>query len=111
MKINAPDLVLKIIKNIKENFSELLKDNLVGIYIHGSLAMGCFNPKSSYIDLLLVVKNSLSLKTKRGLGKIILNIIENNPQKLDLSVILLKTLNKFVYPTPFEFQFSEAPRQ
>ncbi len=28
-------------------FVETLKENLVGIYVHGSLAMGCFNPDRS----------------------------------------------------------------
>ena len=30
--------------------------NLTGVYLHGSLAMGCFNPKKSDIDLLVVVE-------------------------------------------------------
>ena len=32
-------------------FKEELGDNLVGIYLHGSLAMGRFNPDTSDIDL------------------------------------------------------------
>ena len=29
--------------------------NLLGVYLHGSLAMGCFNPKKSDLDLLLEI--------------------------------------------------------
>ena len=39
---------------------KILGDNLTGIYLHGSAAMGCFNPKESDIDLLVVVKDALS---------------------------------------------------
>jgi hypothetical protein len=30
---------------------DILKENLVGMYLHGSLAMDCFNPARSDIDL------------------------------------------------------------
>ncbi|MDD6156298.1 MAG: nucleotidyltransferase domain-containing protein [Lachnospiraceae bacterium] len=39
---------------------KILGDNLTGVYLHGSAAMGCFNPEESDIDLLVVVKDALS---------------------------------------------------
>ncbi|MGN7761522.1 nucleotidyltransferase domain-containing protein [Paenibacillus sp. 22594] len=39
-------------------FKEELKGNLLGIYLHGSLAMGCFNPLKSDVDFLVVVKKA-----------------------------------------------------
>lgn len=50
-------------------FKEELGDNLVGIYLHGSLAMGCFNPDTSDIDLLLVVADKLTRDHMRRLAK------------------------------------------
>lgn len=47
------------------NSKNILYDNLIGIYLHGSLAMGCYNEKISDIDLLVVVKNDVSRETKR----------------------------------------------
>ena len=35
-------------------FKEELGSHLVGVYLHGSLAMGCFNPEASDVDLLVV---------------------------------------------------------
>ena len=32
------------------NSKNILYDNLIGIYLHGSLAMGCYNEKKSDID-------------------------------------------------------------
>ena len=34
---------------------EIIKDNLTGIYLHGSAVMGCFNPEKSDLDLIVVV--------------------------------------------------------
>ncbi len=36
------------------------REQLTGIYLHGSLAMGCFQPEKSDIDLLVVIGNELS---------------------------------------------------
>ena len=37
-----------------EKSKSVLGKNLIGIYLHGSLVFGCFNPKKSDIDLILV---------------------------------------------------------
>jgi predicted nucleotidyltransferase len=36
---------------IVELFRDELSENLIGIYLHGSLAMNCFNPNRSDIPL------------------------------------------------------------
>ncbi|SDF57459.1 Nucleotidyltransferase domain-containing protein [Paenibacillus sp. cl6col] len=36
-----------------------LSQSLVGIYLHGSMAMGCFTPQQSDIDILTIVKDEL----------------------------------------------------
>ena len=48
-----------------EKSKNILGENLIGIYLHGSMAFGCFNPLKSDIDLILVVKESVSKETKR----------------------------------------------
>jgi predicted nucleotidyltransferase len=56
-------------KDLLERFVQqnidLLGDELVGIYLHGSAVMGCMNVKKSDLDLLIVVKNELANETKR----------------------------------------------
>ena len=51
---------LQIPENILTQFvaaaRETIGENLLGVYLHGSAAMGCFNPKSSDLDLLVGVK-------------------------------------------------------
>ena len=60
---------LQIPENILTQFvdaaRETIGENLLGVYLHGSAAMGCFNPKSSDLDLLVGVKEVLDDSTKR----------------------------------------------
>jgi predicted nucleotidyltransferase len=42
--------------------SEMLGSNLVGVYLHGSLAMGCFNPHASDIDVLVITQRRVGRK-------------------------------------------------
>lgn len=50
--------------------SNLLGDNLVGVYLFGSLTYGDFNPNSSDIDLLTLVKNPLAIKVIEKIEKL-----------------------------------------
>ena len=50
---------------VSEN-RKILGDNLVGVYLHGSAAMGCFHPETGDLDLLTVVNDPLSDETKRA---------------------------------------------
>ncbi len=48
-----------VIISFVEKAKEILQDNLVGVYLHGSAVMGCYNPAKSDIDLIVVVKDSI----------------------------------------------------
>jgi predicted nucleotidyltransferase len=53
------------LQEIVRLFRKEMMDNLVGIYLHGSLAMRCFNPDKSDIDFLVIAKNKLTFETKK----------------------------------------------
>ena len=44
---------------------DILGDNLLGIYLHGSAVMGCFHPTGSDVDLLAVTEREPSDGEKR----------------------------------------------
>lgn len=96
-------------KNIlKENLGFSF-DNLIGIYLHGSLAMGCYNEKKSDIDLLVVVKNDISREVKRRYMDMVVALNQKAPSKgIELSIVKEAVCKPFVYPTPFELHFSAA---
>src|SRR5688572_27197668 len=53
---NLPDEVTDILNIFLVGVQAALKDNLVGVYLRGSLALGDFNPESSDLDLLAVTE-------------------------------------------------------
>ncbi|WP_127485301.1 aminoglycoside adenylyltransferase domain-containing protein [Paenibacillus ehimensis] len=101
-----------VLDNIAGLFKEELNEELAGIYLHGSLAMGCFNPVKSDIDLLVVAKRELTAETAKRIAKKLLAIDDGLPNGggIELSVVLESSLNEFVHPTPFEFHYSPLHR-
>lgn len=96
-----------ILEEIVAQYVNLLRENLVGIYLHGSLAMGCFTEKSD-LDLLVLVKNPLEFRVKRSLIERLL-ILQDLPDKgIEMSVVLGRYAREFQYPTPFEVHYSES---
>jgi streptomycin 3"-adenylyltransferase len=60
--------------------------NLTGIYLHGSLAYGCFNPTQSDIDLLVFTKERMAVGTKRRVAHVLLQY-SAHPVPLEVSVL------------------------
>lgn len=88
---------------------EILQENLVGIYLHGSAVMGCFNPAKSDLDLIVVVKESMSDVDKRVYMDMVVDLNSKGPAKgIEMSVVKQSVCNPFIYPTPFELHFSIA---
>ena len=101
------------LKRITESFvrrsREILGENLVGIYLHGSAAMGCFNDKKSDIDLLVVVKGEVSDEDKLRYMDMVVELNTLAPEKgIEFSMVRREVCRPFVYPTPFELHFSNA---
>lgn len=85
----------------------ILRDDLIGIYLHGSAVMGCFNDKKSDIDFLVVVKNEISNQMKRQYMDMSVGLHKQAPAKgIEFSIVRDSVCNPFVYPTPFELHFS-----
>lgn len=86
---------------------EIFKSNLVGVYLHGSLAMGCFNPDKSDIDLLLVVEDEISWDEKKRFMDFIVGLNKQGPAKgIEMSIVKRKYCENFIHPTPYELHFS-----
>ena len=106
---SIPDNIQSLLAHIVEKFRLLLGENLVGVYLHGSLAMGCFNPRTSDVDFIVVVGEKLDIETKKAIIAFILELANAAPAKgLEFSVVLLGETQHFTYPTPFELHYSKA---
>ncbi|WP_127529443.1 aminoglycoside adenylyltransferase domain-containing protein [Paenibacillus kobensis] len=103
----------RILHQLSARFSEILKENVVGVYLHGSLAMGGFNPDRSDMDLLVVIQHKLTKEVQQQLAKMLLAAHDELPGGggFELSVILESVVTDFIYPTPFEFHYSGYHRE
>ena len=98
-----------ILQQIRTCYEAVLGKTLVGIYVHGSIAFGCYDPRVSDVDFLVVVKDEPSVLCKKQLLETLLDLTPHCPQKgLEMSVVLARYCHPFVYPTPYEFHFSNA---
>lgn len=85
----------------------ILGDNLVGIYLHGSAVMGCFNEKTSDIDLLVVVDAAIPNDLKIQYMEMVVELNKYAPTKgIEFSIIKKSVCKPFIYPTPYELHFS-----
>ena len=98
-----------VINSFVEKSKEILQDNLVGVYLHGSAVMGCYNPAKSDIDLIVVVKESIEDSVKSTFMDMVIDLNEKGPAKgIEMSIVKRCVCKPFVYPTPFELHFSVA---
>ena len=57
--------IYELMKQVNEWVKEILQDNYVGVYFHGSLRLGSFNPNKSDLDFIIVVKEKINSETKQ----------------------------------------------
>lgn len=87
----------------------VVDDDLIGVYLHGSLAMGCFNPRRSDIDLLVVTTEGMSLEQKRRMVGSLLKI-SGDASPVEISFVRYGDLHPWRHPPPYDLHFSEAWR-
>ncbi|MCR5541581.1 MAG: DUF4111 domain-containing protein [Ruminococcus sp.] len=89
--------------------SDILGENLMGVYLHGSAVMGCFNPDKSDIDLIVVVRDTVPDDRKRRFMEMVVTLNEKAPAKgIEMSIVKAGVCRPFAYPTPFELHFSSG---
>lgn len=96
--------------NLQKKISEIINHDLIGFYIHGSIAMGGFNPSSSDIDVLVVTNKSMTVETKRKLAKFFL-MYSNSPFPVEISFLNNEQLKDWQHPCPYDFHYSECWRE
>ena len=94
-------------KQIDEWLRDILKDNYVGVYFHGSLRLGSFNPDKSDLDFIVVVKEKIDAKTKELIWNKMLDNLDIFPKKgFEFSAVLENDCRNIKYPTPYELHGS-----
>ena len=98
-----------LLQRVCDEYRRILGEKLVGFYVHGSIAFGCFTWATGDIDFLVAVDASLSQAEKEALVRVLLDMDGEAPPKgFEMSVVLRDVCAPFRYPTPFELHFSNA---
>lgn len=101
-----------VLSQIKTACEDIFAAHLVGVYVHGSLALGCFTWETSDVDFLVVTDELPSQDEKERFLARLLEIDRSGPPKgLEMSVVLEKDCRDFCYPTPFSLHFSHGHLQ
>ena len=102
----------QLLKQIKNEYLAILGDSLVGFYVHGSYAFGCFSWARGDLDFLVVVTKEPTREQKRALIGVLLGLDSEAPPKgFEMSVVVSDAVKPFVYPTPYVLHYSNAWRE
>lgn len=86
---------------------QVFGSELTGVYLHGSMAMGCFHPDKSDVDLILVIENEITDEQKISFMNEVIKLNAQAPKKgIELSIVRKTYCKEFLYPTPYELHFS-----
>ncbi len=100
------------LKNYVNGLTELFRMRLgrllLGFYLHGSLAMGCWYFPKSDLDFLAVVSRPIPADILKTLGIQVAKYAENCPGKggVELSVVTKEALKSPDLQVPFELHYS-----
>jgi len=107
---NCPKQTQSQVNQLSIELWRQLAVTLVGIYLHGSLATGCFNPVRSDIDLLVITRQRLLVEAKKQLIETLLRV-SRSPHPIEISFLCFDDLHPWRYPTPFDLHYSEDWRE
>ncbi|MDR1687052.1 MAG: DUF4111 domain-containing protein [Clostridiales bacterium] len=87
----------------------ILKENLAGVYLHGSLAMGSYFPPKSDMDFIVVTTDKLDYKLAETVNIAIASYAEARPTvgSIECSAITLDTAKNAPRNIPYELHYSE----
>jgi len=100
--------VKSYINYLTEHLRDFLADNLLGVYLHGSLTMASYYRPKSDIDLFVIIKNPLVIPAKKALNVMIAKHSEKRPttSTFELNVITAEVAKNPQLPLPFELHYS-----
>ena len=98
------------ITNVVNVWKAHLENNLVGVYLHGSIVLNAFHPNSGDIDILVVVKDTLDASQKLSIAKDII-ALDGAPRPVEVSAIKLEDARRWKNPGNCVFHYSDFWRE
>ena len=103
---DLPNEILNQINKVVNIWKKHLGDELIGVYLHGSIALDAFNPDSGDIDILVVVKDSIDIPVKLEIARDIIGL-DRKPCPLEMSAVKLSDARNWKTPGNCVFHYSE----
>lgn len=105
--IDVSEIIEDYIVTVRQGIYDILQDELIGIYIHGSYAQGTFKWERSDIDMIVLINNNLTVKQKEELLTLFITLKDKGPKKeIEISFLNLYKLSKESHPYSYEFHYS-----
>lgn len=99
----------KLLNNLAERYAEILGPHFVGMYVHGSYALGCFNPEKSDLDYIIVCDNEPGEGGRRAIMDATLAFERAAPAKgLEMHLMRADDCRTYVHPPRFLGHYSGA---
>jgi predicted nucleotidyltransferase len=93
------------LEGLTRDLRATLGDSLVGVYAHGSFALGCFNPALSDLDVLAVTTGSPAPRERHDLEPLLGRV-----PRLEIHFLTESSLRHWRHPTPYELYFGSKQR-
>jgi predicted nucleotidyltransferase len=87
---------------------DVLGDDLVGMYLHGSAVLGGGGPHSD-VDVLAVAKRRTTAEEKGRLLDLLLTL-SGAPRPIEFDLVVEAEIRPWRHPAPFDFHYSELWR-
>jgi predicted nucleotidyltransferase len=100
--VNWPEPAAGILQRLEAELPDLLGPNLVGVYVYGSLAFGCYNPARSDVDILVITRRRIAPEARDPLARFLRPL----RAKLEITFLTRAQLDPWRYPSPFDYHLS-----
>jgi streptomycin 3"-adenylyltransferase len=90
-----PHEVAAQLERLTNGLRELLREDLVGVYAHGSLALGCFGPRSD-VDVIAVSRRPTNGEERERLAALI-------EPPVEFHLLVERELETWRHPLPFDY--------
>ncbi len=107
---NSSKVIKAQVNTVQMELQRLLGQNLLSIYLHGSLALGGFQPSRSDIDLIVVNAQKMDVETKREVMISLLRI-SRMPCPLEVYFLVEQDIMPFQHPLPYDLHYNEKWRE
>ena len=98
-----------LLNRLCDAYEAALGNNFAGMYVHGSYAMGCFNPKKSDLDYILVCRDEPADEVKRRILDATAAGTAFAPAKgLEMHLMRLEDCRVYRHPPYFALHYSPA---